>query len=344
MKAAQLIAPKEFALTDIPEPARGPGEILIRVNRAGVCGSDLHFYHLGRIGGAELTGPFVMGHEFGGVVVDNGGLPGAPANGARVAADPAVSCGECPWCRAGRPNICPNVKFTGFPPYRGAYAELISIPRENVFPVPDRIPDEAVPVIETLAVALHGLELVPDVKGKTCAVLGAGTVGLLTMMLLLQRGANVALVTEPVPLRREAARAIGCEWTFDPAGGEGIRRRMDETCPHGFELIFEAAGEPESFQNAFDWLGPGGRAAIFGIHAEGACAMDFNTARRNEAEAVFVRRSLPRNYPEAIRLLDQGVIDISPVITHRFPLDEIGKAFELASDRRDGVVKAILTI
>ncbi len=344
MKSAILTQPKTFELSDSEVPSLQENEVLVQVNRAGVCGSDLHFYLHGKIGSVTLQEPFRMGHEFGGVIADTNGLPDSPPKGTRVAVDPAVPCGECKYCKMGRSNICPKVKFTGFPPYKGAYAEFIPMPLECIFPIPDSIPDEQVPVIETLAVAVHGLELSPNVRGKQCALIGAGSVGMLVLLLLQHHGADVVLVTEPVAARREKVKELGCPNVFDPNDTEEIDAHLQTLCPHGVELIFEAAGEPESFQQSFDLVAPGGRVHLFGIYAEGKMPLDFNAIRRQEAEVIFVRRSLPKNYPEAIKLVESKAIDIAPLVTHQFPLENINDAFIMASNRSDGVVKAILTI
>lgn len=344
MKSAILTQPKTFALTDADMPSPKEGEVLVKVNRAGVCGSDLHFYLHGQIGSVSLQEPFRMGHEFGGVIADTNGIANAPAVGTRIAVDPAVPCGQCEYCKKGRSNICPHVKFTGFPPYKGAYAEYIPMPLECVFPIPDTIPDEQVPVVETLAVAVHAIELAPEVRGKTVAVIGAGSVGMLVLLLLLHHGANVVLVTEPVPERRETVKQLGCPNVCDPKDQDTIQSLLKQHCPFGPEMIFEAAGEPESFQQSFDLIAPGGRLHLIGIYAQGSLQVDFNYVRRQEAEIVFVRRSLPKNYPEAIKLLDTGAINIAPIVTHQYPLEQISDAFSLAAAREQGIVKAILTI
>ncbi|MBN2328402.1 MAG: alcohol dehydrogenase catalytic domain-containing protein [Candidatus Omnitrophica bacterium] len=343
MKAALLTAPQTFQIESIPPPQPKEGEVIVRVKRAGVCGSDIHFYEAGRIGETVLTDPFLMGHEFSGVIEDACGVSGAPQEGARVAVDPAVHCGVCPFCLAGRPNICPDVKFTGFPPYSGAFAEYISIPVQNVYPMPDEISDDCGPLLETLAVAVHTLELMGDVQGKNCAVLGAGPVGMLTMLTLRHYGANVRFLTEPVKDRREKAMQLGCEFAFDPAQTDEIEDHSKRTTNYGPDIIFETAGEPESYQAALEWVRPGGTVCIIGIYPQGAMPLDFTAARRKEAVIQLVRRSLPHNYPEAIRLAAEGAIDLPPLATHNFPLERIGDAFSTAHHKTDGVIKALVS-
>ncbi|RJP29909.1 MAG: hypothetical protein C4527_10550 [Candidatus Omnitrophota bacterium] len=344
MQAALLVAPRLFALTEVRSPAPAANEVIVRVKHAGICGSDLHFYVNARIGDAALSEPFIMGHEFSGVIEDTNGIASSPPVGTRVAVEPAVHCGQCPFCRAGRPNICPNVRFTGFPPYSGAFAEYVAIPVHNVYPLPDSITDETGPVLETLAVAVHALELVPDVRGKTCAVLGAGPVGLLVAQLLIKNGAKVVLATDPIPARRRKALELGCAAAFDPKEIEDIQSFLEHTTDYGPELIFEAAGEPQSFQQAYDLTAPGGMVAFIGIYPLGSFSIDFGHARRKELQTLFVRRSLPANYPEAIRLVAEEHVDIGQFVTHILPLSRIEDAFDLAVNRRDGSIKIVLAI
>jgi threonine dehydrogenase-like Zn-dependent dehydrogenase len=167
---------------------------------------------------------------------------------------------------------------------------------------------------------------------------------MLTLLELLRREANVVLVTEPVLERRETALRLGCPYVFDPQDQKEIETHLERICPYGPEMIFEAAGEPESYQQALDLAGPGGWVCLYGIYPKGPFTIDFNHARRKELSVIFVRRSLPRNYPEAIRLVSEGEVDVRPLVTHRFPLAQISEAFEVSYHRRDGVIKSILEI
>lgn len=343
MQAALLISPKQFEIEWLPRPVPKSGEVLVRVLRAGVCGSDIHFYDSGRIGEVILREPFLMGHEFSGVIEDACGVPGAPPVGTRVAVDPSVHCGVCPFCQAGRPNICPDVKFTGFPPYPGAFAEYVAAPAHNVYPMPDSVSDDCGPLLETLAVAVHTMELIGDLRGKTCAILGAGPVGLLTMLMAKQNGAQVILITEPVAERRQMAQRLGCEFAFDSSNIDNIHRRIKESTGYGPDIIFETAGEPESYQASLELIRPGGIVCIIGIFPLGAMPLDFTSARRKEIVIRLVRRSLPQNYPEAIRLASDGIIDLQPLATHNFPLAKIGDAFQTAHKKTNGVVKALVS-
>ena len=342
MRAAFLVAPGTFECRDSPFPVRREGEVLVRVLAAGVCGSDLHFYRTGRIGEVELTEPFVMGHECSGVVEDSGEFGNEPARGARVAIEPSIVCGSCLLCRGGRPNLCLRLRFLGFPPLSGAYAEFLSLPRHNLYIIPDSVRDEEAPLIETLAVALHTVELAGNVSGRTVAVLGSGPIGLLTLWELRRHGARVAIVTEPAPSRREVAQSLGAEVVLDPGDSEGLtkqRRALDGVGP---ELVIEAAGQPESFQQALEIVRPGGTVVYCGIYPLGCMPIDFTPARRKELKILFVRRSMPHNYSHAIHLITEGRIDLSQITVRTYELDRIDEAFRDAEERAPGLVKAIL--
>jgi len=342
MQAALLTAPKTFELRDIPKPDRQEGEILVRVTAAGVCGSDLHFYSEGRIGEMVLTEPFVMGHECAGIVDEAGEFSSELPKGTRVAIDPSVSCGSCVLCRAGRANLCLNLRFLGFPPESGAYAEFISVPRSSLHLLPDSVKDREAPLLETLAVALHTVELAGDVSGRSVAVLGAGPVGLLILLELRRQGARVALVTEPVAYRRELAGSLGAKLALDPGDTDTIedcRRRLDGLGP---EVVIEAAGEPGSFRQAMEIVRRGGSIVYCGIYAPGTMPIDFTPARRKELRMVFVRRSMPHNCVDALRLVSEGAFDLSPFAGKIYPLNKVTQAFRDAEMRVPGLIKAII--
>ena len=342
MRAAFLIAPRMFQCREIPLPVRREGEVLVRVQAAGVCGSDLHFYKTGRIGEVVLTEPFVMGHECSGVVEDPGEFGNEIPRGTRVAVEPSMVCGSCLLCRQGRPNLCLGLRFLGFPPYSGAYAEFVSLPRHNLYRIPDSIRDEEAPLIETLAVALHTVKLAGKVSGRTAAILGAGPVGLLTLLELRRRGVRVAFVTEPVDSRRKTAQSLGAEAALDPGESEALSERRGALDGLGPDLVVETAGQPESFQQALDVVRPGGTVVYCGIYPLRYFSIDFTPARRKELVIRFVRRSTPGNYAEAIRLLTQGQIEISRLTVRTYELDRVSEAFRDAEERVPGLIKAIL--
>ncbi|MFH1739180.1 MAG: alcohol dehydrogenase catalytic domain-containing protein, partial [bacterium] len=278
MRAAFLVAPKTIEIREIPRPDRRNGELLVRVRAGGVCGSDLHFYSEGRIEECVLKEPIIVGHEFSGVVEDPGEYGDVLPAGTRVAVEPSITCDSCHYCKSDRPNLCLNLVFVGFPPQSGGFAELISLPRQCLYPLPDSIRDEEGPLIETLAIALHTVELAGEVSGRCAAVLGAGPIGLLTVKELRRRGARVAYVTEPVPGRREAALSFGAEAAFDPKDRESLAEHRKSLDGLGPDLVVEAVGSPESYQQASEIVRRGGTVIYCGIYPHGSMPIDFSSA------------------------------------------------------------------
>jgi 2-desacetyl-2-hydroxyethyl bacteriochlorophyllide A dehydrogenase len=197
-------------------------------------------------------------------------------------------------------------------------------------------------LIETLAVALHTVKLAGKVSGRTAAILGAGPVGLLTLLELRRRGVRVAFVTEPVDSRRKTAQSLGAEAALDPGESEALSERRGALDGLGPDLVVETAGQPESFQQALDVVRPGGTVVYCGIYPLRYFSIDFTPARRKELVIRFVRRSTPGNYAEAIRLLTQGQIEISRLTVRTYELDRVSEAFRDAEERVPGLIKAIL--
>lgn len=197
-------------------------------------------------------------------------------------------------------------------------------------------------MLETLAVALHTVELAGGVYGKSAAILGAGPVGLLTLLELRRCGARVALMTDPIPYRRELAESLNAEETADPGDTETIKRCREKLDGLGPEIVIEAAGEPESFQQAMQIVRRGGLIVYCGIYALGSMPIDFTDARRKELRMVFVRRSMPHNCEKALELVEGGVFDLSLFAERVYSLDDIAEAFRDAEARIPGLVKAIV--
>lgn len=342
MKAFGLTAPSTFGWTEIPnDPAPGPGEVVVHPRACGICASDVHYWLHGRIGSQVVEEyPFVLGHEPSGVIVEVGEGVTNVKPGDRVAVEPGITCGECPCCKAGRENICPNVIFLATPPVQGAMRETILTKARNVDPIPDSVSFEAAALCEPFGVGIHAARLPGVTDGETVAVFGAGSIGLSVAVAARCRGAARVILAEPVAERRALAESMGFE-AID-IDGDPVEC-IHEMTGGGADAAFEAAGQPQ----AMDWTtrSPrlGGRAVIIGIPVEDFVPLDIHTIRRMELTIYNCRRS-NRVLAEAIRLLDGPGADIIKMCTHRFPLAEAERAFEIASDRSDGIVKGMLTL
>jgi len=342
MKSFALVAPGNFGWADIPvDPPPGPGEVTVHPVACGICASDLHYWLHGRIHDQVIRSyPFTLGHECAGTITAIG--PGVTdlKSGQRVAVEPAVACGHCPPCLAGRENICPNVRFLATPPYHGALRETILIPARNVEPIPDSISFEAAALAEPLGVGIHATRLAAVAPGETIAIFGAGAIGFSVAFAARARDAARIIFAEPVPERRTLAIQLGFEAI--PLSPDPVTVLRDLT-GGGPDIAFEAAGDPQAMNAAVQAPRLGGKAAIIGIPVEDAVSLDIHRMRRSELTLFNCRRS-NRTLHDAITLLTHTAKDMQRIATHRFPVHDAEHAFDLAARRAEGLVKAMLML
>jgi L-iditol 2-dehydrogenase len=348
MRASRLHGIHDLRLEQLPRPTPGPGEVSLRVASVGVCGSDVHYYEHGRIGSQVVTTPIIMGHEFSATVAELGAGVESLAVGQLVAVEPGISCGQCEPCRQGHPNLCPNVRFCGTPPIDGVFAEYTVMPAENCFPLPDTFDAVAAAMLEPLGIAIHTVDLAHLKSGQTVAVLGAGPIGLLIAAVAKAAGASEIYMTEPLAYRRQSALDYVADAALDPyAPKKGGHDVVDEikrlTRGRGVDVAFEAAGVPETPQQAATMARIGGKVIIAGIPADDTMTMNASTVRHKGLTIKLVRR-MKHTYPRAIRLVETGMVDVKPLATHLLPLERIAEAFELVAAYEDGVIRAVIQV
>lgn len=339
MRAAQLIAPLTFRLADIPIEDPGPGEVQVRIESVGVCGSDLHAYSEGAVGGTPNAYPMLLGHEPAGSIVKTGpGVTGLAA-GDRGALEPALYCYHCEFCLSGHHNVCANIRFLSTPHHPGFFRERVNLPVANFLPIPTAMPLDAAALAEPLAIALHSLRLASISAGETVAVIGAGPIGLLTIAALRAANAGRIWAVEPLVHRRELARAIGAHTALEPAEAE--REILSATGQRGVDCAIDcAAGEDTTIQ-AMRLTRNAGRVVLTGIHATPLVSVDASAMRRKELTLFNVRRS-NHETEQALELLQAQPGWFAPILTHTRQLDRIDEAFAIAGQYRDGVGKMIV--
>jgi len=324
---------------DTPRPA--DDEVLIRVESSGVCGSDVILYSQGRIGDNVVTEPHVLGHEFCGTVAEMGANVTHREIGMRVAVEPSFPCRTCEFCRAGRYNICPHLRFMGLPPTRGAYAEYATVPHDFAHPVPETMSTDAAAMVEPLAVAVHAVELAELRPGDTVAVLGLGPIGLLTATVARISGAGTVYGTDLLPYRLERSRDYGVDVPINAGELDPIEAIRGATNGRGVDVAFEAAGAIETPHQAVELVKPGGVVVMIGICEQEEIPLGFTPARRKELVIKWCRRFV-RSFPRAIELASSRSVNLDALVTHRFPLEKAGEAFELVASYADGVLKATI--
>lgn len=320
--------------TDLPEIM--PGSVLLDVCAVGICGSDLHYYKDGGIGGAVINQPFVPGHEFSARLcadIEPLGL----SRGQLVAVDPAKSCHRCEWCRKGYHNLCPNVVFLGAPPVDGALTHQIAAPAASLFPLPQNMTVEQGAMLEPLGVCIHALDLAKPKMLEKVAIVGCGPIGLGILQLLVSSGVGDIIAIDPQMHRMALASDIGASHV-----GNSIEAVLDHTEGLGCHLVIEASNSPQGLSDAIQVSRIGGRLIMVGIpDGDTYTNVQASEARRRGLTLKFSRR-MGDVYPRAIELVSEGKVDVDLLISHQFTLDETPDAFKMQADQELGLVKSIV--
>lgn len=326
MKSLRLFAPGDLRLVEEPTPVPGPGEELVRVTAVGICGSDLHWYTEAGIGSDKLARPIVLGHEAGGVIETG------TSRGQRVAIDPAIPCEACRQCAAGHGHFCRALRFGGDGTTDGMLRQFLAWPRRSLVAVPDGLSDADVAMLEPLGVALHAVRLGQIQPGARVGVFGCGPIGQFLIRLARASGATTIVATDLLPHRLEAAREAGATATALVASGSERAELLSATSGNGVDVAFEAAGEDDAVETSMRLAAPGGTVVIVGIPAVDRMAFTASAARR-KGLTIKMSRRMNRVYPEAIRLVETGLIDVRSVVTASQPLSEFNAAFKAAATR-----------
>jgi L-iditol 2-dehydrogenase len=313
VKVLRIHGTGDVRLHEEAEPQPGEDEVLLRVTAVGLCGSDRHWYTEGGVGDVALTRPLILGHEFAGQIESG------PRAGERVAVEPAIHCGRCEHCQAGRQNLCGDVRFAGHGPTDGALRPLLAWPGELAYRIPDSLSDAEGALLEPLGVALHALDLGRVGPGDAVAVLGCGPIGLLLVQLLLLIGATPVEAFDPLPHRAAAAEALGAA----------------EVRPESVDVVFEVT-DADALDDAIRAVRPGGRVVLVGIPDGDRTSFKASAARRKELTLAVCRRMQPSDLPRAIRLAETGRLDLASLVSGRYGLSEGQAAFAALADR-DGL-------
>jgi L-iditol 2-dehydrogenase len=339
MVCAELTAPHAFRLAEMAIDDPGPGEVQVRVEAVGVCGSDIHAYGEGAVGGMPNVYPMVLGHEPAGRIVKTGAGVTGLSVGDRGALEPALYCYHCEWCLSGHHNVCANIRFLSNPTFPGFFRELVNLPVSNFQPIPDRMSYGEAALAEPLAIAMHSLRLASVRPGETVVVLGAGAIGLMTIAALRAVGTGRVWAVEPLAHRRELARGMGADVALGPE--EALSEILKATGQRGVDCAIDCAAGADTTGQGILLARHAGRVVLTGIHTTASVMMDVSTMRRRELTLFNVRRSNHETH-EALELLKAHPDWFAPVLTHTRGLDQIAEAFTIASQYLDGVGKMMV--
>ena len=330
-----------LALRDVPEPDFAPNEVRIRVQRAGICGTDLHIHHWDRWAQGRIQPPLVLGHEFVGVIADVGALVPGLEPGDVVSAEGHIVCGVCEYCRTGNAHVCRETRILGVDT-DGAFADLVTVPATNVIPVPPEIPLDHAAILDPLGNAFHTV-LTADVAGKSVAVVGCGPIGLFAIAIARAAGAETVIAIEPIPQRLEMAREMGAHVRLDPTRDEVESRVREETRGYGADVVCEMSGHPDGVRSAFRIVRNAGRVQLLGLSKD-AVELDLGKDLIFKGLHVYgvIGRRMYDTWIQMRNFLRAGLVDISPVITHRLPLERFQDGLDAMEDGTAGKVILIV--
>jgi L-iditol 2-dehydrogenase len=342
MKAAVLTGIRRMEVREVPDPKmENDTDVLLKIEKVGVCGSDVHYFETGRIGSQVVQFPFIVGHECAATVAAVGKAVKHVKVGDQVVVEPAVSCHECDQCRQGRENTCFHLRFLGTPGQGdGCLSEFIVMPEECCFPIGGKITIEQGVLCEPLAIGAYAVRQARLSRTADVAILGAGPIGLSCMVCAQAEGVRACYLTEKIDRRMETARKGGAAWVGNPLKEDVVAAILKQQ-PSGIDVAFECAGQQETIDQGIDLLKPGGKLILVGIPREDRISFAIDKIRRKEITIVNIRRQNGCT-GKAIDLVASKKVKPDFMVTHRFKLDRIQDAFELVAEYKDGVVKAMI--
>jgi threonine 3-dehydrogenase len=326
-----------FEMRRLPIPAIGPADVLVRVRAASICGTDLHVYRWDPWAASRVHPPVIVGHEVCGDVVERGSMVTTPNVGEFVSLESHVICNTCAFCRTGQGHICQNTRLIGID-RDGGFAEYISIPAQNAWPNPLDLPLEVAVLQENFGNAVH-TAFAFDLRAKKVLVTGCGPVGLMTVAVARAIGARAIYATDISRFRIEFARRMGADLALHAVEDPVLERVREATDGEGVDVLLETSGAPAAIDQGFALLKPGGDAALLGV-APGPFTFDWNHHIVFKAAHVMgiSGRRLWQTWYQGRGLIRSGAVDLSPMVTDRFSLEDFHDAFERMASGDSGKV------
>jgi L-iditol 2-dehydrogenase len=333
-RAAIMYGTHDIRLEEVPVPEPGPKEALVEIEAVGVCGSDVHYYEEGRIGSFVVREPLILGHESMGTIVALGEEVTKHEVGERVALEPGVPDGTCRECRAGRHNLCPNVKFFATPPVNGAFTNYVNIHEDFAFALSDELSDNAGALMEPLSVGIWACRKAKVEAGDHVLVTGAGPIGLLAMQVALAQGATQVTITDVAPERLEMAEKTGATRTInvaeEPLADAGVE----------VDALIECSGNQAALGDGIRSVRPAGIVVVVGMGPGEETSIPLSLIQTREITLTGTFR-YANTYPAAIELAATGKVDLDAIVTGYYGLGDTEEALQ-ASRKDPGNVKPMV--
>ncbi|MDR5906470.1 Zn-dependent oxidoreductase [Franzmannia qiaohouensis] len=338
MKAFQVNAPLDYRIADVEAPQAAPGEVLVKVAFAGICGSDMHIIHGDN---AFVRFPRITGHEFAGIVEAVGEGVENVDIGERVCVDPVVSCGHCYPCRIGRPNVCTAMQVIGV--HRdGGFEERVNVPAANLHRLPAHLGLDLAALVEPYSIAANVLDRMQPQPGDRLLVYGAGVIGLTVLQMARAKGIEEVIVSDVIDERLATARELGARHTLHGSRDDVEAEVMRLTDGEGVPLIADAACVPALLPQMLRLASAAGRIGLLGFNPTPSDLVQLEVIKK---ELTLVGSRLNnRKFPEVLELLASGALDAAALVSHRLPFDEMPSAIEMLDHHPERARKVLIEI
>lgn len=343
MKVAVMEGIGKMGYTQRLIPTPKDDEVLVKLEYVGICGSDMHYYETGAIGDYVVKPPFVLGHEPGGTVVEVGSKVKHLKVGDRVALEPGKTCGHCEFCRQGKYNLCPDVVFFATPPVDGVFQEYVAHEAALCFKLPDNVSTLEGALIEPLAVGFHAANQGGAHAGQTAVVMGAGCIGLVSMMALKAEGVSRVYVVDVMQKRLDKALELGADGVINGKDEDAVEAVRKLTGGAGCDLVIETAGTEITTRQAIHMAKKGANLVLVGYSKTGEMTLPMSLVLDKELtfKTVFRYRHI---YPMAIDAVAAGKVDLKGIVTNIFDFDDIQNAMDQSVSDKANIVKAVVKI
>ncbi|PYG87109.1 L-iditol 2-dehydrogenase [Ruminiclostridium sufflavum DSM 19573] len=342
-RAAYMTGLNKIEIRDIDMPKLREKDVLVKLEYVGICGSDVHYLENGKIGDFVVDGDFILGHECAGTIIETGKDVQNLKVGDKVALEPGITCGQCEFCKTGRYNLCPDVEFLATPPYHGSLMNYIAFPENMCFKLPNNITAKEGALVEPLAVGMHAAIQGGVRLGDSVIILGAGTIGLVTLLACKAYGATEITIVDVLPKRLDFAKKLGATTVINAAEADVFSEIDKLTDKKGADIVIETAGAAKTISQTPYLVKNGGTIVLVGLAPQDIIEFNFAKIMAKEAQikSVFRYRNI---YPTAIKAISKGIIDISGIVTHEFDFEDSAKAFDYVINNKQEVVKAVIKI
>ncbi|MCD6256664.1 NAD(P)-dependent alcohol dehydrogenase [Candidatus Aerophobetes bacterium] len=319
---------------DMPEIKKD--EVLVKIKAVGVCGSDVHYYDKGKIGSFIVKRPLILGHECSGEIVEVGEEVKNLQIGDKVALEPGIPCRRCIYCKTGRYNLCPEIKFMATPPVNGAFVEYVAHPADFVFKLPENVSYEEATLFEPLAVGLYSVVRAKVGFGGKILILGAGPIGLSTLQAAINIGGGRITVADIYDFRLEKAKELGADELINPRQTNAL-----DKLGSSFDYVFETAGSVVTTQQTVKLAKNGGKVILVGLPAQEEIEFNTNQIITKELDVLGIFR-YANMYPKAIRLAEKGQVNLKTVISKKFSFPQTEEALKFARDNKESSIKTVV--